>query len=254
MNNNNFAKYANYYDLLYRDKDYAEECLILKKYFKKFGVDKVSTILDLGCGTGSHIVYLAKMGYKMTGIDSSPEMLKFARKKLANLKNVELKKADMRRFHLEYKVDAAIAMFNAVGYLKTTSEFDSMLKSVRNNLNNNGLFIFDLWYKPAVLSDPPHQKTKIIKNNNLKLIRVADPKVDISKNLIYINYDIFLLNNKKVTDYFNETHIQQLYGKEMVTRLLAKRQFELLRIFPFGQISKKLSNKTWHIQIIAKAI
>lgn len=37
--------------------------------------------LDLGCGTGSYAVWLAKQGYAVTGIDVIPEALAFARRR-----------------------------------------------------------------------------------------------------------------------------------------------------------------------------
>jgi SAM-dependent methyltransferase len=40
----------------------------IAELFKTHGVRR---ILDLGCGTGRHLVYLSKMGFKMDGFDSS---------------------------------------------------------------------------------------------------------------------------------------------------------------------------------------
>ena len=45
---------------------------MLKKY-------RVKTVLDLACGTGSQVFWLAKHGYKVTGVDISPGMLKIAK-------------------------------------------------------------------------------------------------------------------------------------------------------------------------------
>ncbi|MBI5354095.1 MAG: class I SAM-dependent methyltransferase [Chloroflexi bacterium] len=42
-----------------------------------------STILDIGCGTGSLSVILAELGHKVTGIDLSPSMITLAKEKAA---------------------------------------------------------------------------------------------------------------------------------------------------------------------------
>ncbi|WP_431278680.1 class I SAM-dependent methyltransferase [Leifsonia poae] len=42
-----------------------------------------AAIADLGCGTGSLSVLLAEAGHHVTGLDSSPEMLRYARAKAA---------------------------------------------------------------------------------------------------------------------------------------------------------------------------
>ncbi|MDH4212439.1 MAG: class I SAM-dependent methyltransferase [Candidatus Thorarchaeota archaeon] len=49
----------------------------LAELFKDYGVKR---ILDLGCGTGRHLVYLSKMGFQMDGFDSSPHAITLARK------------------------------------------------------------------------------------------------------------------------------------------------------------------------------
>ena len=49
----------------------------LAKEWKKKGVKR---ILDVGCGTGRHLVYLAKKGFEMYGIDIAEHGLKIARK------------------------------------------------------------------------------------------------------------------------------------------------------------------------------
>ncbi len=46
------------------------------RLFKKRGVKKV---LDLGCGSGRHAVYLAKHGFEVYGIDIAPEGIKIAK-------------------------------------------------------------------------------------------------------------------------------------------------------------------------------
>jgi len=69
-----FGKYSDYYDLLYRDKDYQKRVQLFKKRsLKKYSSHKVKTILDLGCGTGNHSIILAEKGYQLTGIDFSPK-------------------------------------------------------------------------------------------------------------------------------------------------------------------------------------
>lgn len=46
-----------------------------------FGEPAGQRILDAGCGPGHHIAALAQLGYQVTGLDSSEEMLALARKR-----------------------------------------------------------------------------------------------------------------------------------------------------------------------------
>ena len=52
-----FRHYARYYDLLYRDKDYAAEAAYVSKLLGRYG-DHAASILDIGCGTGLHALVI----------------------------------------------------------------------------------------------------------------------------------------------------------------------------------------------------
>ena len=76
-----FDKFAIYYDLIYHDKSYVKEVNFIVKTLKKYGKKNIQNILDIGCGTGSHSVLLAKKGFSITGIDRSKQALDIAREK-----------------------------------------------------------------------------------------------------------------------------------------------------------------------------
>ena len=77
--NNIFKEvYSDYYDLIYKRKDYRNECQRILNFLKK---KKVNKVLEIGCGTCSHSIILAKENFQIVGIDSSEEMLKVAKKK-----------------------------------------------------------------------------------------------------------------------------------------------------------------------------
>jgi SAM-dependent methyltransferase len=58
----------------------------------------VGVALDAACGTGRHSAYLASLGHRVIGVDTSPEMLAFAREKLPG---VELHEADLHELPVE---------------------------------------------------------------------------------------------------------------------------------------------------------
>jgi SAM-dependent methyltransferase len=60
--------YSKYYDILYMDKDYDKECDFVEEAFNKYSLSKPVKILDVGCGTGGHLIPLAKRGYEVVGI------------------------------------------------------------------------------------------------------------------------------------------------------------------------------------------
>src|SRR5579864_1272961 len=88
-----YSELHEYYDVLCAGDSDAKNRLI-EKILRKH---KVKTVLDLTCGTGSQVFWLAKHGYNVTGTDFSPALLKIARDKARKEKlKVRLIKGDMR--------------------------------------------------------------------------------------------------------------------------------------------------------------
>ena len=73
-----FGEYSDYYNLLYSDKNYANETQFLFDLLKKYA-PRCETILDLGCGTGAHAALMAQRGCSVVGVDRSESMLAAAR-------------------------------------------------------------------------------------------------------------------------------------------------------------------------------
>jgi len=112
----------------------------IEKTLKKY---KVQTVLDLTCGTGSQVFWLAKRGFEVTGSDINSKMLKIAKKKAVKERvAVKLLKGDMRSLKVG-KFDAVITIFNAVGHL-TKEDFEKAMRNIHRNLKEGGLYIFDI--------------------------------------------------------------------------------------------------------------
>ncbi|AGX88139.1 class I SAM-dependent DNA methyltransferase [Candidatus Symbiobacter mobilis] len=69
-----FDVYSQYYNLCYQDKNYKAEAAYVRDSLAHCGV-KNGNVLEFGCGTGIHGRLLAEMGYRVHGVDRSPEMI-----------------------------------------------------------------------------------------------------------------------------------------------------------------------------------
>jgi len=173
---NVFKDYANFYDLLYEDKNYHAECNFVKHVFETYSEKEVKSILDIGCGTDFHALLFADMGYAVTGVDRSENMLELARKKaMEQKKHIKFVQQDIRHLKLPQKFDAIVAMFAVTSYQTTNQDFEDTLTSVHRHLNTRELFIFDVWFGPAVLTQKPTGRVKIIEQRDKKIIRCAHP-------------------------------------------------------------------------------
>ena len=125
-----FGSYSRYYNLLYRDKDYAGEaehvhCLIQRHF------PGAKTVLDLGCGTGRHDLLLAGKGYSITGVDMSEEMLDIANSQLSSLNvqrgslsshssSLNFLQGDIRTVRFDKTFDVVVSLFHVVSYQTKT--------------------------------------------------------------------------------------------------------------------------------------
>lgn len=183
-----FGNYSKYYDLLYSDKDYYAESQYIESLIKKFNPN-TKTILELGCGTGKHAKLLNQKGYDVYGVDLSETMLEQA-KELGI--NCEL--ADVRNFHTDKKFDTVLSLFHVASYQITDDDILNYFGTASQHLNSGGIFIFDLWYKPAVLAQVPENRVKELENNDIKVKRFCNPNHIEDKYIVEVNYDIEILD------------------------------------------------------------
>ena len=109
-----------------------------------------SPILELGCGTGRLLVPLAEAGYEISGIDSSPEMLEYARRRIerAGLDQVDLRQLDMRALGSLPAVhfQMIFCAVNSFLHLETPDDQMLALRGVRSLLKPSGIFVVDLFH------------------------------------------------------------------------------------------------------------
>ena len=245
-----FEDYAPFYDSIYKDKDYLEECIFIRKIFDDFSSSRIKSILDLGCGTGSHAKYLAEMGYHVTGIDRSARMLKIAKDK--TIKNTEFIQGDISNFDRNKKIDAVVAMFAVMSYLTVNEDIENTLKTVKNHLKPEGLFVFDVWFGPAVLTQKPTDRVKIIEQGDKKIIRYAHPVLDIVNHTVEVNYTVLEIARNKVLTETKESHLMRFFFYQELKYFLEKNEFEVLKICPFMDLDGQVNEGCWNITIICK--
>jgi SAM-dependent methyltransferase len=105
------------------------------------GLGPRSRILDLCCGTGYTVARLEEEGYRVTGLDGSEKMLRFARQAAPRSRFVL---ADARSFNFRQAFDAVVSTFDSLNHLMTITELESVMKNVHRSLVPEGLFLFDM--------------------------------------------------------------------------------------------------------------
>lgn len=250
------STYANFYDIFYHDKNYEKECDCLEQIFGQFSKKKIKSILDLGCGTGNHALPLAQRGYSVTGVDISESMLRQAHKKSSlNDGKVEFIRGDIRHVRLKKKYDSAIMMFAVLGYQLNNSDVLKTLQTVRQHLSSGGLFIFDVWYGPAVLYTKPSQRTKTIPlKNGEKIVRKASADINVIDQICSVNYKLHQVRNNKTINRIKEQHTMRFFFPLELQMALEFSDFQLLHLGAFSQYKRQPTEKDWNIVAVAKAV
>lgn len=102
---------------------------------------KAARILDLCCGTGQLAAVLTARGYDVTGIDASPEMLRYAR---GNAPAARFIRMDARRFHLPHAFEAVVSTFDSLNHFLAIEELSMVFRQTRRALAPAGWFLFDM--------------------------------------------------------------------------------------------------------------
>jgi SAM-dependent methyltransferase len=251
-----FGGYARYYDLLYRDKDYRGETEFVERVIRAH-VPAPRRVLELGCGTGVHGILLAERGYDVVGLDISEEMLGVAARRVAGLpprvaEHVRFLRGDVRDVRVEGRFDAVLALFHVLSYQLTNDDLRAVFAGVKACLAPEGVFIFDCWYGPAVLTDRPAVRVKRFADENTVVTRVAVPALHPNLNRVDVRYQLFVkdLHAQKVEE-ISETHrMRYLFHPEL--ELLA--EVAGLRIESCGawMSDREPDCSTWYVYFVVR--
>jgi len=212
-----FIEYSKYYDLLYKDKDYHREVTYLTKIIENAGKQNCS-LLDIGCGTGKHASLLSERGFKVHGVDISNTMLEEAIRHYGDKATFTF--GDIRNLTLDKTFDVVTSLFHVISYQVLNIDLEASFQSVYDHLNPGGCFIFDCWYGPGVMNDPPSVRVKRMNDDSIEIIRIAEPEIRYTESVVDVNYQI-LINDLKTN------HLTKLHEKHPM-RFLFKNEIDLL--------------------------
>lgn len=249
-----FDKYAQYYDLFYTEKDYALECNFLEQTFSDFCTHPPVSILDLACGTGNHGIPLAARGYRVTGVDRSAGMLSvYADKaKQAGVES-DLICADMASLSLNNRYDAAICMFDAIGYLLDNRTISRFLSSISACLSDGGVFVFDAWHAAAFCrSYSPTTERTVQAPDGRMLRRVSETTLDLNRQCAEVAFHMDVLDGGGgMVDRFSERHTLRFFLVQELCALLEGNGWKVLSVCPAFDRDAKVTLASWHLVVMA---
>jgi SAM-dependent methyltransferase len=253
----NFSGYAKYYDLLYHDKNYHEEALYINGIIENHLPKEKISLLNLGCGTGQHDFIFLENGYEVTGIDRSAAMIENANETLKEKYSgakASFMQGDIRSFRIEPKYDVVVSLFHVASYQTTNPDIVSMFETANHHLKEDGLFIFDCWYGPAVLTRRPEVRIKRLENEEISITRIAEPVLYPNDNVVDVNYEVIITDKKKTNqEIIMEKHSMRYFFVPEINFLLQHTNLKIIRCEEW-MTGKDPGFESWNVVFICKKL
>jgi len=200
---------------------------LLPRVLERFGA-KPETVLDFACGEGTFAVELARRGYRVTGVDLSPEMLELAREKAREAGvMVEFLQQDMRSLDLPGGFDLVTCWYDSLNYLLLEYEdLERTFANVAEVLNPGGLFISDMNTRYG-LAVGWQRHPAYVEQDTEDLFEVHRPSYDYEQDIATLRITGFVREGE-VWHKVDEVHRERAYTLAQIRGALERAGLEEL--------------------------
>lgn len=220
-----YTHLAQVYDVLMQDSPYDRWLAWVSDFWRQHG--QPGTVIDLGCGTGSIAIPLAKQGYTVYGVDLSSEMLAMAYEK-ANKEQVNVRWLEQDMSELDApKADSIISLCDSLSYVTNEEDVKRTFHRVFEHLQPGGYFLFDV--------HSPYKITHFFGDNTFTLVEeeiayiwncFCDPdRLEVEHQLTF-----FVRQNHGQFERLEESHVQRAYQPTQMLQWLREAGFADLKL------------------------
>ena len=239
--NNWFASWFDspYYHILYKDRDYKEAENFIQNLTNYLKPKKEDQILDLACGAGRHSIFLNNLGYKVTGVDLSPNSIETALE--LKKENLNFDIHDMREVYKENGFNFVFNLFTSFGYFDSDDENIKMLQSIEKTLKPEGIFVLDFFNANKVIANLVQDEKKEVEGVKFNLNR----EVKEGKIIKHIEFEA-----KK--QFFSYSEIVQAISLEDFQELFSHTNMKIITTFGNYSLEEFDKEKSDRLIIVAK--
>lgn len=244
-----FSAYSRYYDLLYRDKDYAGECDYIQALLARH-LQKKSSLLEFGSGTGKHGCLLAERGFMVHGVERSADMVAQS----GATPGFSCQQGDICTIKMGRTYDAVLSLFHVVSYQTSNADVHAVFARAAEHLATGGIFVFDFWYSPAVYAQQPVVRVKRLADDQMEITRIAEPVIYPNENRVDVNYTIYARDIASGSvQSLSETHPMRHFSLPEIDLLAEANGFVRINAEEFLSGQTPGSN-TWGVCVTLKKI
>lgn len=223
-----YTAFASVYDRLMADVDYLTWARFYHTLMERYGIPR-GKVCECACGTGSITIALSRMGYQMTGVDLSPDMLfeasQKARKSGAMIPFV---KQDMRSLHLHRSMDAVLCTNDGLNYLKDVNELTDFLRAAFLAVREGGGLFMDL--------STPYKLENVLGNHFIgdetaEIAYLWQNRLNREQQYVDLNLAIFVRQKDETYLRIGEHQRQYAHSAQRLTELVEAVGFTDVRFF-----------------------
>ena len=166
---------------------------------------------------------------------------------------IGIHKGNIQTARLGKKFDAVISLFDVMGYQITDEAFEKALLTAKAHLKKGGLFIFDVWFGPAVLKDRPKNRTKVVYSaEGEKITRRSECRTDIDSHVVEICFTTEKYFGRKLVATNKECHRMRFFFTNEIRILLEKSGLTMRKTCPFLKLERRVTENDWKIAAISE--
>jgi SAM-dependent methyltransferase len=249
------GRHAELYDLFYEEKPYAVEAAFVDACLRRHASRPGRQLLELACGTGSHAFELERLGYEIVATDSSEDMLDRAREKAAERASaVDFRYGDMRALEMPERFDAAMCLFDSIGYVRSNQALRATLGGVHRHLREGGLFVLEFWHAAAMLVHFEPVRVRKWSRGENEVVRVSRTRLDVPNQLAHVSYTIEETDDSGLHNVLHEDQVNRYFLVQEMAGWLVGAGFEPLAWHAGFTDAAEIGADTWHVLAVARRV
>ncbi|MBR3108602.1 MAG: class I SAM-dependent methyltransferase [Clostridia bacterium] len=244
-----YSAFARVYDALMDTVDYTAWAAHYRRLMEKCQVLPKGRCVECACGTGNLTLPLRKMGYQITGLDLSEEMLAAAMEKAraAGL-TIPFVRQDMRALTVPRRVDCVLATCDGVNYLTSPGDVQAFFAAAFKALRPGGALIFDV--------SSPEKLSETLGNNTLYSDDDAVSYIwrncwDEKTSCVTLSLSLFVRREDGAYDRLEERQTQRAHSRKELRAWLTAAGFTDISFYGRLRMTPpRKGDDRWHVTAV----
>jgi SAM-dependent methyltransferase len=213
-----FSRSAEVYDAIYSHKNYEGEAARVRSL-----VDPNSngaSWLEIACGTGRHIPFLAPYYSRLVGMDLAASMVELAGSRMPN---VDFRVGDMVSFDIGETFDVVSCLFGSIGYCATTDRLNSAVASMAQHLNPGRRLVIEPWiFAHQYVPNTTH--ARYVDTPDLKVVRMNTNRIENGCAVLEFHH---MVGDANGVEHYSEEHVLGLFEQSDYETAFANADLKL---------------------------